>query len=81
MLAYYVGNAGEHIIKRIDKDREPDLYKSIGDKALARYEEALECIENDPELYAKEDYMGKNIRDGIATLHALGFSSDDRKVY
>lgn len=81
LLAYYVGNAGEHIIKRIDKDREPDLYKLIGDKVLARYEAALECIENAPELYNQEDYMGKNIRDGIATLHALGFSSDDRKTY
>lgn len=77
LLSYYVGNAGEHIVNIIDKEKEPDLYKIIGEKALARYEAALECIENATEYYVRENNLENNIRNGIDTLHALGFSSDN----
>ncbi len=74
-LCYYVGNAGENILMRIDKDKQADLYKIIGNEAMAGYAEALECLEKDPRHYDVEADMEKHIRSGMDTLRVLGFSA------
>lgn len=79
LFSYYVGNAGQNMLYKIDKGSNPGLYFDIGSKAMRGYTEARKCYVEDsegnltePENYLTEPGMLNNINDGINTLIGLG---------
>lgn len=74
LFSYYVGNASQNMLYRIDKNSDLGLYLDIGNKAMRGYTEAKKYYERDPEDYLTEPGMLDNIDDGISTLIGLGIS-------
>lgn len=79
LFSYYVGNAGQNMLYKIDKDSDPGLYLDIGSKAMRGYKEAQKYYVEDsegnltePEDYVTELGMLNNINDGIKALIGLG---------
>lgn len=72
LLSYYVGNAGQNILYKIDQDSDPELYSSIGNKSMRAYQDAQKLYTDDPTFYAAESGMMTNIENGIQTLMDLG---------
>lgn len=72
-IAYYVGNAGETLLGRINRDEET-LYNKIGFIALQGYEKARACYLTAPDYYEKESGIENHISAGIETLNELGFT-------
>lgn len=72
LFSYYVGNAGQNMLYKIDKDSDPGLYLDIGRKAMHGYKEAQKYYADDPESYSTEPGMLNNINTGINTLIGLG---------
>ena len=71
LLCYYVGDAGESLLARIDKDVEPTLYNQVYSKALESYQEAEIRYENNPSGYKKEPGIITRIENGINTLEGM----------
>lgn len=76
LLAYYVGNSGQNTLHEIGKDTDPELYSSIGNKAMQGYQSAKKYCEANPAFYLAEPNMLSNIDSGIKTLTALGIPAE-----
>lgn len=76
LLAYYVGNSGQNALCIIDKGSDPELYSSIGNKAMRGYQNAKKYCEANPGFYLIEPNMLDNIDAGIRTLTTLGISAE-----
>lgn len=76
LLAYYLGCIGERLLFQINKIEDSVLYEEIGKKAIKSYEQSLEMIENNPNLYAMEIDMENRLKKSISTLHYLGFFAE-----
>lgn len=71
LLCYYVGDAGESLLARIDKEAEPTLYDQVYNKALESYQEAEIRYENDSSGYKRESRIITRIENGINTLEGM----------
>lgn len=74
-ISYYIGDSGESLLSKIDRNSEPELYNRIGNKAMWGYQNALKYYEDNPDFYAIEPNIEK-IRTGINTLTDLGISAE-----
>jgi len=77
LLSYYVGNSGQNALYKIDKDSDPELYSTIGNKAMRGYQDAQKYYEADPTFYSTELGMLDNINDGIKALTDLGIHAEE----
>lgn len=68
LLCYYIGDAGESLLERIDKEAEPVLYCQVYDEALANYREAEKRYKDNPAGYKEEPGIMTRIENGITTL-------------
>lgn len=71
LFSYYVGNAGQNVLYKINKDSDLGLYLDIGSKAMRGYKEAQKYYLDASEDYLTEPGMLNNINDGINALIGL----------
>lgn len=75
LLSYYAGNAAENILERIDPDKDPGLYQTLGWASLGYYEDAKQyCISHPKVSFDGIESFIPNVESGLGTLRAYGFS-------
>lgn len=71
LLCYYIGDAGENLLERIDKEKESTLYNQVYSTALENYREAKRRYENNSIGYKEEPGIMVRIENGVTTLEGM----------
>jgi len=71
LVNYYIGEAGESLLARVDPEDEPLLYEEIRKTALDGYQEAKGRFAESPDYYQAEPRMEERIDKAIKTLSGL----------
>lgn len=71
LMCYYIGDAGENLLARINKAEEPTLYNQVYTTTLANYKEAQELFAARSDFYKQEPRIKVRIENGITTLEGL----------